>query len=224
MRRGIKGDSLKGMIIRKYIEEAGETKLEPFISSVRNADYRTIESLGYKTRKPTPKVREEDYMKCKVCAIGERHDLFSNELELFGRIESADGVYSIPLDNNITLMRNTMKVHGQFSPNVRETVKTVDNLTDCKALINHALDKSKTDITSIYVETINRPSLALSAFGLEENTSLKPQTCFVRLEQGSRTKTIEAPYDVGITLWSKDVTRDLMIRDAEERIQEEEGF
>jgi hypothetical protein len=218
--RGIKDNSLKGMIIRKHLEEVSKTKLEPFINSIRDADYRTIESLRYKTRKPIPEVREEDYMKCKVCAIGERNGLFSNELELFGRIESADGVYSIPLDNNITLVRNTMKVHGNFSPSIREVVKTVGNLTDCNALINHALDKSKTDVTSVYVETISRPSLALSVFGLEENTSLKPQTCFVKLEQGSRTKTIEAPYYAGITLWSKDVTGNLMVRDVGDRVQD----
>jgi len=218
--RNLKSDYMR--LVASSTESEIESSFERLLEYIEYAEFKPISNLTYKPEGNTPKIVDEDYLNCRVSNVSMA--LGPDGLGLVGKIENGGGIYTIPFPTSKRLIENVIKQYPA-STAVLSSSKLKEEPMDCSNLIEHLLDKSKTDIVSVYVEALSRPSIniipSLGPLGIEpkieKSRNLEPVDCFVKSENGSNVKVHRVPYETGITIWSKAFDNQLKIKESEQR-------
>jgi hypothetical protein len=197
-----------------------------FLTEVmKEIEFEPVSSLNYESRKTSPEIKTEDYSKFKLHTAGQSMKVMVDasgfippyvDMDIVGEIESEGKKrYLIPLPFNSVTLKNLSKKFPDIEgfKQLSEYAEKA-NIKDCHCLFDHILDKNKTVVTSAFV-TVKKGPMGYSR-GSGQIQLFYPNECFIKLQQGSKTKMIEAEAGVGVTLWCKNLD-EIMIKEEPDR-------
>jgi len=200
------GEAALNKEVENLFRRASELELERIMDSIKKCQLKPAKSLGYETKRMVPYISDEKYSKCKLTNLGLGVFIDVFNAKLFGIFESGSTTYHIPIPISFSIIKNISNslpnAAVDYVKDLQEKAKIIE---DCGSIFEHMLDKSKTSVANVYVEAKCNKFLKLDPLkGLEHNSIiLDPERCFVKLQRGTSIEMLEAPYDVGVSLWSK---------------------